>query len=119
MKILICDDAMFMRLMLKDMITKNGHEVIGEASNGIEAIEKYKELQPDLVTLDITMPIKDGIEALKEIIAYDKDAKVIMCSAMGQQMMVMEAIQSGALDFIVKPFQPDRIIDAIHRVSLK
>ena len=107
MKILICDDAMFMRLMLKDMITKNGHEVIGEASNGIEAIEKYKELQPDLVTLDITMPIKDGIEALKEIIAYDKDAKVIMCSAMGQQPIVVEAVKGGAKDFLVKPFTPE------------
>ena len=119
MKILITDDAIFMRGILKKIIKDTPHEVIGEASNGLECIEKYKELQPDLVIVDITMPEMDGLQALKELKKIDKSVKVIMCSAMGQQMMVMEAIQSGALDFIVKPFQPDRIIDAIHRVSLK
>lgn len=114
-RILIVDDAAFMRMMVKDILEKNGFEIAGEASDGAEAIEKYKELSPDLVTLDITMPEKDGITALKEIKEIDPEAKIIMCSAMGQQAMVIDAIQAGAKDFIVKPFQADRVIEAIKK----
>ncbi len=114
-KILIVDDAAFMRMMVRDILTKNGFEVCGEANNGLEAIVKYKELKPDLVTMDITMPEMDGIAALKEIKKFDPQAKVIMCSAMGQQGMVIDAIQAGAKDFIVKPFQPDRVVEAIKK----
>lgn len=114
-RILIVDDAAFMRMMLKDIITRAGYEVCGEASNGNEAVRKYKELKPDLVTLDITMPEKDGIQALKEIRADYPDAIAIMCSAMGQQAMVIDAIQAGAKDFIVKPFQADRAREAIRK----
>ena len=115
-KILIVDDAAFMRMMLKDILTKGGYEVCGEAADGIEALAKYNELKPDLVTLDITMPNKDGIAALKDIKAADPSAMCIMCSAMGQQSMVIEAIQSGARDFIVKPFQADRVLESIKKV---
>ena len=115
-KILIVDDAAFMRMMIKDVITKNGFEVAGEAVNGMDAVDKYNELKPDLVLMDITMPEMDGIQALKKIKEGDSDAKVIMCSAMGQQAMVIEAIQSGARDFIVKPFQADRVIEAVKKV---
>ena len=114
--ILISDDAAFMRMMIKDILTKNGYNVVGEAENGAKAVEKYNELKPDLVLMDITMPEKDGIQALKEIKAGDAGAKVIMCSAMGQQAMVIESIQSGAKDFIVKPFQADRVIEAVKKV---
>ncbi|WP_368654825.1 response regulator [Ornithinibacillus sp. 4-3] len=114
-KILIVDDAAFMRMMIKDILTKNGFEVVGEAQDGAEAVEKYKELEPDLVTMDITMPEMDGITALKEIKQVNPNAKVIMCSAMGQQAMVIDAIQAGAKDFIVKPFQADRVIEAIQK----
>ncbi|MBT1248000.1 MULTISPECIES: chemotaxis protein CheY [unclassified Thermosipho (in: thermotogales)] len=116
-KILIVDDAAFMRMMLKDIITKAGHEVVGEAANGKEAVEKYKELKPDIVTMDITMPEMNGIEAIKEIKKIDPNATIIVCSAMGQQAMVIEAIQAGAKDFIVKPFQAARVIEAIQKVS--
>ncbi len=115
-KILVVDDAAFMRMMIKDILTKNGYEVAGEAENGAVAVNKYAELKPDLVLMDITMPEKDGIQALKDIKAGDAGAKVIMCSAMGQQAMVIEAIQSGAKDFIVKPFQADRVIEAVKKV---
>ncbi|WP_017727322.1 response regulator [Halalkalibacterium ligniniphilum] len=114
-KILIVDDASFMRMMIKDILSKNGFDVVGEAIDGAQAVEKYKELSPDLVTMDITMPEMDGITALKEIKAYDPNAKVIMCSAMGQQAMVIDAIQAGAKDFIVKPFQADRVLEAIKK----
>lgn len=114
-KILIVDDAAFMRMMIKDILTKNGFEVVGEAADGVQAVEKYNELRPDLVTMDITMPEMDGITALKEIRKSDPNAKVIMCSAMGQQAMVIDAIQAGAKDFIVKPFQADRVIEAIKK----
>jgi len=114
--ILICDDAAFMRMMIKDILTKNGYNVAGEAENGAKAVEKYAELKPDLVLMDITMPEMDGIEALKKIKASDPNASVIMCSAMGQQAMVIESIQSGAKDFIVKPFQADRVIEAVQKV---
>ncbi|MCR5624760.1 MAG: response regulator [Lachnospiraceae bacterium] len=113
--ILIVDDAAFMRMMIKDILTKGGFNVVGEAENGLTAIKKYSELKPDLVTLDITMPEMDGIHALKEIKQIDQDARVIMCSAMGQQAMVIEAIQSGARDFIVKPFQVDRVLEAVRK----
>jgi two-component system chemotaxis response regulator CheY len=114
-RILIVDDAAFMRMMIRDILTKNGYEVVGEAQDGAQAVERYKELRPDLVTMDITMPEMDGIQALKEIKKIDAGAKVIMCSAMGQQAMVIDAIQAGAKDFIVKPFQADRVIEAIKK----
>jgi len=115
-KVLIVDDAAFMRMMIKDILEKNGYEVIGEASNGIKAVDLYKADKPDVVTMDITMPDMDGIEAVKAIKAFDPAAKIIMCSAMGQQSMVMDAIRAGAKDFIVKPFQADRVIEAIKKV---
>ena len=115
-KILITDDAAFMRMMLKDILTKGGHEVVGEAENGLVGVQKYKELKPDLALFDITMPEMDGIQALKEIKKADPSALVIMCSAMGQQAMVIEAIQAGAKDFIVKPFQGPRVLEAIAKV---
>lgn len=113
--ILIVDDASFMRMMIKDILTKNGYNVVGEAENGLVAVQKYKELSPDLVTMDITMPEMDGIQALKRIRENTPDAMVIMCSAMGQQAMVIEAIQAGAKDFIVKPFQADRVLEAVKK----
>lgn len=113
--ILIVDDAAFMRMMIKDILTKNGYDVVGEAQDGVEAVEKFQELQPDLVTMDITMPEMDGVTALKKIREIDPDAIVIMCSAMGQQAMVIDAIQAGAKDFVVKPFQADRVLEAIEK----
>ena len=115
-QILICDDAAFMRMMLKDILVKEGYEVVGEAVNGADGVEKYGSLKPDLVTMDITMPEMDGIQALKKIKELDGGANVIMCSAMGQQAMVIEAIQSGAKDFIVKPFQAERVLEAVKKV---
>ena len=114
--ILICDDAAFMRMMIKDILTKNGYNIAGEAENGVKAVEKYAETKPDLVLMDITMPEMDGIQALKKIREADANACVIMCSAMGQQAMVIEAIQSGAKDFIVKPFQAERVLEAVKKV---
>lgn len=114
--ILIVDDAAFMRMMIKDILSKNGYTVVGEAENGIKAVEKYKEVNPDLVIMDITMPEMDGIQAVKQIKAVDSSAKIIMCSAMGQQAMVIEAIQAGARDFIVKPFQAERVVEAVKKV---
>ncbi|MFE4238921.1 response regulator [Peribacillus butanolivorans] len=114
-KILIVDDAAFMRMMIKDILSKNGFEIVGEAADGAQAVEKYRETYPDLVTMDITMPEMDGITALKEIKKVNPQAKVIMCSAMGQQAMVIDAIQAGAKDFIVKPFQADRVLEAINK----
>jgi len=115
-KILVVDDAAFMRMQLTDILQKGGHEVVGHAENGQDAIEKYTQLKPDLVTMDITMPVMEGIDAVKGIKQFDPNAKVIMCSAMGQQSMVVNAIQAGAKDFIVKPFQPDRVIEAIAKL---
>ena len=112
-RVLVVDDAAFMRMMVKDILSKNGYEIVGEAENGMKALEKYQELKPDLVTMDITMPEMDGISAVKEIKKVDPNAKVVMCSAMGQQAMVIEAIQAGARDFIVKPFQADRVLEAV------
>lgn len=114
--VLIVDDAAFMRMMIKDILTKNGYNVAGEAENGKIAVDKYNEIKPDLVLMDITMPEMDGIQALKAIKGADPNATVIMCSAMGQQAMVIEAIQSGAKDFIVKPFQADRVLEALKKV---
>lgn len=115
-KVLIVDDAAFMRMMVKDILQKNGFEVVVEACNGIEAVDLYKKENPDVVTMDITMPDMDGIEAVKAIKEFDPSAKVVMCSAMGQQSMVMDAIKAGAKDFIVKPFQADRVLEAINKV---
>jgi two-component system chemotaxis response regulator CheY len=112
-RILVVDDAAFMRMMIKDILSKNGYSVVGEAENGVVAVERYFELRPDLVTMDITMPEMDGISAVREIKKRDSAAKVIMCSAMGQQAMVIDAIQAGAKDFIVKPFQPERVLEAV------
>ena len=114
--VLICDDAAFMRMMIKDILGKNGYNVVGEAENGLKAVEKYAELTPDLVLMDITMPEMDGIAALKKIKASNPNAMIIMCSAMGQQAMVIESIQAGAKDFIVKPFQAERVIEAVKKV---
>lgn len=111
--ILIVDDAAFMRMMLKDILIKNGFNVVGEAENGAVAVEKYKELQPSLTIMDITMPEMDGLQSVKEIRKIDSAARIIMCSAMGQQAMVIEAIQSGAKDFVVKPFQAERVVEAV------
>jgi two-component system, chemotaxis family, chemotaxis protein CheY len=115
-KILIVDDAKFMRLTLSNILQKANHEIVGEAENGEEAVELYEKEIPDLVTMDITMPEKNGIVALREIKEKYPDAKIIMCSAMGQQKMVVEAIEAGAKDFIVKPFDESRVIEAINRV---
>ncbi|WP_445487234.1 response regulator [Niallia sp. 03133] len=115
-RILIVDDAKFMRMTLSNILIKADHEVVGEGENGKEAIRLYRELDPDIVTMDITMPEMSGLEAVKEIRKEFADAKVIMCSAMGQQKMVVEAIEAGAKDFIVKPFDENRVIDAINRV---
>ena len=115
-RVLVVDDAAFMRMMIKDILQKGGYQVVGEAEDGKRAIEKYKELRPDLVTMDITMPDMDGITAVKEIRKVDENAVIVMCSAMGQQAMVIDAIQAGAKDFVVKPFQPERVLEAIKKV---
>ena len=114
--VLVVDDAAFMRMTIKKMLEKNGHTVIGEAANGGEAIQRYQELKPDVVLLDITMPEMNGVDALKRIKELSVGAKVIICSAMGQQSMVAEAIQSGAKDFVVKPFVEERLIAAVNKV---
>ncbi len=112
-RVLVVDDAAFMRKMVTDALTKGGHEVVGEAGNGVEALTQYRELKPDLLTLDITMPEKDGLTTLKELIELDPAAKVVMCSALGQESKVLESIKLGAKDFVVKPFQADRVIEAV------
>lgn len=112
-KVLVVDDAAFMRKVLGDALTKGGHEIVGEAGNGQEAVARFQELRPEVTTLDITMPEMDGISALKEILAFDPTARVIMCSALGQETKVLESIKAGAKDFVVKPFQPDRVLEAI------
>lgn len=115
-RVLVVDDAVFMRMMIKDILEKNDFEVVGEATDGIKAIEMYKQERPDIVTMDIIMPEMDGIEAVKQIRDFDPKAKIIMCSAIGQQGMVIDAIRAGARDFIVKPFQADRVLEAITKV---
>ena len=112
-RVLVVDDAAFMRKLVTDALTSGGHEVVGEAGNGVEAVDRVQELKPEVTTLDITMPEKDGLTALKEIIALDPSARVVMCSALGQEAKVLESIKLGAKDFVVKPFKPDRVIDAV------
>ena len=114
--VLVCDDAIFMRTMISDILSQAGFEVVGEADSGVQAVEKYRQLKPDLVTMDIVMPDMGGIEAVREICKSDPEAKILMCSAMGQQALVVEAIQAGAKDFVVKPFQPSRVLEAVQRV---
>jgi len=114
--VLVCDDAVFMRTMIGDILTQAGLDVVGEAECGKEAVQKYKDLKPDLVTMDIIMPEMGGIEAVRAITSFDPQARVLMCSAMGQQALVAEAIQAGAKDFVVKPFQPSRVLEAVQRV---
>ena len=114
--VLICDDAIFMRTMLGDILSQVGFDVVGEAETGAQAVEKYATLRPDLVTMDIVMPDMGGIDAVREITRRDPTAKVLMCSAMGQQALVVEAINAGAKDFVVKPFQPSRVLEAVQRV---
>jgi two-component system, chemotaxis family, chemotaxis protein CheY len=114
-RVLVVDDAAFMRKMVTDALSGGGHEIVGEASNGAEAVARFQELRPDVMTLDITMPEKDGLAALKEIIAVDPGAKVVMCSALGQESKVLESIKLGAKDFVVKPFQADRVLSAIEK----
>lgn len=114
-RVLIVDDAAFMRKLLTDALTSGGHEVVGEAGNGVEAVARWQELRPELTTLDITMPEKDGLAALAEIMAIDPSAKVIMCSALGQEGKVLEAVKLGAKDFVVKPFQPPRVLEAVEK----
>ena len=114
--VLICDDAVFMRTMISDILEDSGYEVVGQAETGVQAIERYKSLRPDLVTMDIVMPDMGGIDAVREITSFDANAKILMCSAMGQQALVVEAIQAGAKDFVVKPFQPSRVLEAVQRV---
>lgn len=116
-KVLIVDDASFMRKLLGDIISKNGFEIVGEGGNGQEGFDLYKKLKPDIVTLDITMPDVTGLECVKMIREFDPNANIVMCSAMGQQAMVIEAIQAGAKDFIVKPFQATRVIEALTKVA--
>jgi len=114
--VLVCDDAVFMRTMLSDILSQAGFTVVGEAENGKQAVEKYQQLKPDLVTMDIIMPEMGGIEAVKQITQSDPAARILMCSAMGQQALVQEALQAGARDFVVKPFQPSRVLEAVQRV---
>ncbi len=115
-RVLVCDDAIFMRTMISDILGGAGYEVVGEAETGVQAIERYRTLRPDLVTMDIVMPDMGGIDAVREIVKEDANAKILMCSAMGQQALVVEAIQAGAKDFVVKPFQPSRVLEAVQRV---
>ena len=112
-RVLVVDDAAFMRKMVTDALTKGGHEVVGEAGNGTEAVDRYAELRPEVTTLDITMPEKDGLAALREIIELDPAARVVMCSALGQETKVLESIKAGAKDFVVKPFQAERVLEAV------
>jgi two-component system chemotaxis response regulator CheY len=118
-RVLIADDASFMRQMIREIIEPEGHEVVGEATNGIEAVEQFEELQPDIVTMDIVMPKRSGIDAVKGILAKHADARIVMCSALGQESLVMEALQAGARDFIVKPFKPDNVLATIQKILEK
>lgn len=114
--VLICDDAIFMRTIVGDILRQAGFEIVGEAETGMQAVERYRQLQPDLVTMDIVMPDMGGIDAVREITTSHPEAKILMCSAMGQQALVVEAIQAGAKDFVVKPFLPSRVLEAVQRV---
>jgi len=114
--VLIADDALFMRNMIKDVFAGDEFEVVGEAANGVEAVERYRELTTDITTMDIVMPQKSGIEAVRDIVKFDQGAKIVMCSALGQESLVMEAIEAGAADFIVKPFKPEKVIEIVRKV---
>ncbi len=118
-RVLVADDASFMRQMIREIVESEGFEVCGEASDGIEAVDEFKKLHPDVVTMDIVMPRKSGIDAVRGIIALDPGARVVMCSALGQETLVAEAIQAGAKDFIVKPFKPDAVIETLKKVLEK
>jgi two-component system chemotaxis response regulator CheY len=115
-KVLIVDDAAFMRMMVKNILGANGHEIVGEAENGVQGLEKYAQLKPDLVTMDIVMPELDGIEATKEIIRSNPEARIIMCTAVGQQAKVLEAMKAGARGYIIKPFQAPKVLEEINKV---
>jgi two-component system chemotaxis response regulator CheY len=117
--VLIADDASFMRQMIREIIEPEGFEVVGEATDGVEAVEQYQELHPELVTMDIVMPKRSGIDAVKGILATDPGACVVMCSALGQEALVQEALQAGARDFIVKPFKPDSVLSTLRKVIEK
>jgi len=114
-RVLVVDDAVFMRRMVSDALSKGGHEVVGEAANGTEAVQQYQELRPEVTTLDITMPEKDGVSTLREIMFFDPAARVVMCSALGQESKVLEAIRAGAKDFVVKPFEAERLQAAVEK----
>lgn len=116
LKVLVVDDAIFMRRMISDILVENGMEIVGEADTGAKAIEKYKELRPDLVTMDIIMPEMNGIDAVRKIVEFDAQAKVVMCSALGQQALVQDAITAGARDFLIKPFNAARVVEVIAKV---
>ncbi len=118
-RVLVADDASFMRQMIREIVESEGFEVCGEASDGIEAVDQFKKLQPDVVTMDIVMPLKSGIDAVRGIVALDPGARVVMCSALGQETLVAEAIQAGAKDFIVKPFKPDAVIETLKKALEK
>jgi two-component system chemotaxis response regulator CheY len=118
-RVLVADDASFMRQMIREIVEAEGFEVVGEASDGVEAVEKFKELQPDLVTMDIVMPRRSGIDAVRKIVKLDAGARVVMCSALGQESLVAEALQAGASDFIVKPFKPDSVLETLRKVMEK
>lgn len=115
-KVLIVDDAAFMRMMLKNILGANGHEIVGEAADGVQSLEKYAQLKPDLVTMDIVMPQLDGIEATREIMTSHPEAKIVMCTAVGQQAKVLEAMKAGAKGYIVKPFQAPKVVEEINKV---
>lgn len=115
-RVLVVDDAVVMRMMIKNTLSKSGYEIVGEAETGLLAVEKYRELQPDIVTMDVVMPDMDGIAAVKAIVAEFPDANIVMCSSMGQQKLVIEAIQAGAKSFITKPFQSPKIVETINRI---
>ncbi|HEX3691614.1 MAG TPA: response regulator [Solirubrobacteraceae bacterium] len=115
-RVLVVDDAAFMRKVVSDALISGGHEVVGEGANGVEAVARFQDLRPDLTMLDITMPEKTGLEALAEIIAIDPNAKVLMCSALGQESKVIEALKLGAKNFLVKPFKPDALLEAVDQV---
>jgi len=118
-RILIVDDASFMRMMLRNILSSHGYQIVGEAENGLKAIEAYQQLKPDIMLIDLIMPEMGGIEAVKRIVQIDPHAKIIICSAMGQQALVVEAMQAGAKDFIIKPFQPTSVTEAVQLLELE
>jgi len=118
-RILVADDASFMRQMIREIVESDGHEVVGEAADGVEAVDEFRKLHPEVVTMDIVMPRRSGIDAVKHIIELDVGARVVMCSALGQETLVTEALQAGACDFIVKPFKPDSVLETLRKVLEK